>query len=263
VCSSDLEAGIKAIRAKYGAETKVVFVFDSLEKIQGDRVNEGAVIDSVRRVFSQGIEWLQLPYVHAVYTVPPWLDLVEPSLVDSIRVLPAVRQWKNTPDRENDPEGWNLLRALLQKRIGPRMESVFGAPDAAGHFEQAEKLIAICGGHFRDLLQLVRNAIQKSSKLPLTDRAVQATINAANKFIIADDDAEWLSKIGQYRSAYLDSYGDTKVMRLSRFLDRHWVLFLTNGEGWYDLHPLVRAEVEGIMQRRSQQQQQQPSSDKT
>jgi len=33
------------------------------------------------------------------------------------------------------------------------------------------------------------------------------------------------------------------VGRLSRFLDTHLVLYLTNGEDWYDVHPLIRDEV--------------------
>jgi hypothetical protein len=33
---------------------------------------------------------------------------------------------------------------------------------------------------------------------------------------------------------------------LSRFLDTHLVLFLTNGKDWYDLHPLIREEVAAL-----------------
>jgi hypothetical protein len=36
---------------------------------------------------------------------------------------------------------------------------------------------------------------------------------------------------------------------LNRFLDSHLVLFLTNGKQWYDVHPLIREEVQNIIQR--------------
>jgi hypothetical protein len=39
------------------------------------------------------------------------------------------------------------------------------------------------------------------------------------------------------------------VSRLTRFLDTHFVLYLRNGEEWYDIHPLIREEVQAIVDR--------------
>ena len=37
-----------------------------------------------------------------------------------------------------------------------------------------------------------------------------------------------------------------EINRLTRFLDTHVVLYLKNGEEWYDVHPLIRKEVATI-----------------
>jgi hypothetical protein len=41
----------------------------------------------------------------------------------------------------------------------------------------------------------------------------------------------------------LKSTAQAEINRLTKFLDTHIVLYLRNGEEWYDVHPLVRDEV--------------------
>ena len=63
---------------------------------------------------------------------------------------------------------------------------------------------------------------------------------------IALDDAKWLDEIERERSTLLKTTAAAEIGRLTRFLDTHMVLYLRNGEEWYDLHPLVRDEVQKI-----------------
>jgi hypothetical protein len=67
------EEGIKQIRKARGADTQVVFIFDQLEQLHGTLQTEQEVIRSVERIFAIHIDLLKIPYVHAVFTVPPWL----------------------------------------------------------------------------------------------------------------------------------------------------------------------------------------------
>jgi hypothetical protein len=76
------------------------------------------------------------------------------------------------------------------------------------------------------------------------DRAVA---NVRNEFGgIAVEDARWLAEIGKWRNTVLPDSSPENVGRLSGFLDTHLVLYLTNGEDWYDIHPLIREQVEAL-----------------
>jgi len=75
------EDGIKHIREARGENTQVVFIFDQLEQLRGTLQTEQEVIRSVERIFSIHVDLLRIPYVHAVFTVPPWLKFVLPGTV--------------------------------------------------------------------------------------------------------------------------------------------------------------------------------------
>lgn len=244
-----VEEGVKALRnAKRNPELPVVFLFDQFEQVRGSRTNEADVIHSVGRLFANHLDLLRLPYVHVIYTVPPWLQFVLPGAF-SIETLPSVRLWENDDSRTAYPEGWRLFREAVSKRLGLEgRQRVFGAEHLANS-PLADKLIGVSGGHFRDLLDLFRKTIVLirtwRPSLPVSAEVVErAIVNVRNDYLpIATEDAHWLAEIGQRRTPALPSAAPEHVARLSRFLDSHLVMYLTNGEDWYDIHPLVRDEV--------------------
>lgn len=101
------EDGFKAIRKSRGEDTKVVFLFDSLEQIRGSLSNEQEVTRSVELLFSNHLRLLEIPYLHVVYTVPPWLKFVLPGT--DIVVLPCLRLWNNDPQRSSCGAGTDAL----------------------------------------------------------------------------------------------------------------------------------------------------------
>jgi hypothetical protein len=244
------EDGIKAIRAKRGEDVPgMVFLFDQLEQIRGSLTNEQSVIHSVERLFSQHLKLLEIPYLHIVYTVPPWLKFILPVIV-RIDILPSVRQWNNDPQRTEYPDGWKALRSLVHRRFGKAdFAAFFGGPGP--RHPLADRLIAVCGGHFRDLLLLLREAVLRVQSLPVTPEVIQSAITAitSNFLPIAIDDAKWLAQIERLRGPALPTTGEKDVNRLTRFLDTHFVLYFANGMEWYDIHPLIREEVAAIVQR--------------
>lgn len=245
------EDGVRAIRQHRQSDTRIVFIFDSLEQIRGSLSNEQDVIRSVERLFANHLKLLELPYLHAVYTVPPWLQFVMPN-VAKIVMIPSIRQWNNDDQRSECTAGWTALRALAHKRFGDEGgRRFFGQPNAQGHFAKADKIITVCGGHFRDLLLLLREALVRAKSLPVTSEVLDAAIaSVRNNFLpIAIDDARWLDQIARLRTAALPSVKPEDVNRLTRFLDTHFVLYLTNGKEWYDSHPLIREEVAEIVKR--------------
>ncbi len=247
-----IEEGVKAARhAKGQPDLQVVFLFDQFEQIRGSRSNEQAVIRSVERQFARYMDTLRLPLVHVIYTVPPWLQFVLPGAF-SIEILPCVRLWENDRQRSRYPGGWRSFQDAILKRFTEEgFRQIFGTSPGAGQ-QMADKLIAQSGGHFRDLLRLFREAIALVGPwrptLPITPAVLErAVANIRNEFRpIADDDARWLAEIGRRRDTALPDSSPESVGRLSSFLDAHLVLYLANGEGWYDIHPLIREEVEAL-----------------
>ncbi|HEV7858857.1 MAG TPA: hypothetical protein VGO91_09535 [Pyrinomonadaceae bacterium] len=241
------EDGVKAIKRVWGDEKQVVFIFDSLEQIRGSLSDEEAVIRSVERVFASHMSLLRLPYVHVVYTVPPWLQFVMQG--NDIYLLPNIKLWNNDPQRSPHDAGWKALRELVLKRIGTEgCQRLFGC-ETVEPFTSSDELIAFCGGHFRDLLLLLRETVLRAKSLPVSQGVINSAITSVrNNFLpIATEDAVWLDKIGETRTPMLPDTKTDSVSRLTRFLDTHLVLYLTNGKDWYDIHPLIRDEVKQIV----------------
>lgn len=244
-----IEDGVKAIRQSRGEDVKIVFLFDSLEQVRGSLTNEQAVIHSVKTLFANHLKKLELPYLHCVYTVPPWLQFVMPNVV-KITLLPSVRQWNNDANRTPYQAGRDALCGLAKKRFGDGdFQEFFGSTD------RADQLVAVCGGHFRDLLLLLRESVLRAKSLPVEDDVTQHAIQSVRRSFlpIAAEDAKWLDQIGKLRTCALPSDKPEDVGRLTRFLDTHFVLYLNNGEDWgedwYDIHPLIREDVAVIVRR--------------
>ncbi|MBI2928246.1 MAG: hypothetical protein HYY24_21465 [Verrucomicrobia bacterium] len=244
------EDAVKAIRAQTGDDKKIVFIFDSLEQVRGSLSNETEVIRSVESLFSNHLDALRLPYLHVVYTVPPWLKFLLKNL--SVEIIPSVRQWLHDTQRTPDPTGNAALQRALERRL--KVEG-FGAEPVGQVLGQtwpvkaspASLLVASCGGHFRDLFLLLREALVRARTLPLAEAAVEESIAwvRRNFLPLAIEDARWLARIADTRHPSYESADDAG--RLARFLDTHIVLYFSDREEWYDVHPLVRPEVDRIL----------------
>jgi hypothetical protein len=237
------EDGVKAVKEVWGDDKQVVYIFDSLEQLRGALTNEEGVLRSVERVFANHLNLLRLPYIHAIYTVPPWLQFVMQG--SDIYLLPCIRLWNNDAERTHYEPGWDAVRALVLKRIGQEgCERLFGC-NLEKPFTSTDDLIAVCGGHFRDLLRLLGDIVRRTDALPVTPDVLKSAVMSLRDDYspIAIEDALWLAKIAEHRTPMLPDTKSQTVSRLTRFLDTHVVLYLTNGVKWFDIHPLVRDEV--------------------
>ena len=244
------EDGVKEIRKFYDDDKQVVFIFDSLEQLRGSLSNENDVLQSVERLFANHLPALKIPYVHAIYTVPPWFKFVKVGGGSRLNILPSIRQWDNDNHRSRCHHGCDALHSFIRKRFGDDgYTGFFGAGDEG--YAKAEKLVSVCGGHFRDLLRLLREAILRADTWPVSDEVLeQALVEVRGDYLpIAIEDAMWLAKIEELRESSLPTAEPSDVSRLTRFLDTHFVLYLKNGKEWYDIHPLIRGEVGEIVKR--------------
>ena len=241
-----IQDGVKEIKNALGQDTKVVFILDSVEQIRGSLFNEQTVIQSVERTFSQNYKLLELPSVHTIYTVPPWLKFVMPNgFTKPIIILHSIKQWLNDEKRSRSDEGNDMFMEIVKRRFGDDGLTEFFGDDA----QKINKLIKYCGGSLRDLLRLLNDTVLPVQDFPVTDEGIERAVNnVKSTFLpIAIDDAHWLAKIEKTREASLANTQGINVGKLTRFLDTHFVLYLRNGQEWYDIHPLIREEVENIV----------------
>ena len=237
------EDGYKAIE-KGPKKPRVVFIFDSLEQIRGSLSDEKNVIRSVELLFSNHLGMLSIPYVHMVYTVPPWLKFVLKGV--DMAVIPCIRIWEKDDHQMECAAGMQAMRRLIARRFPvDGMARYFGE----AHADRMDRFIRLSGGHFRDLLQLFRETIVQTDNLPVSQTIIeQAIIEVRSHFMpIPVEDARWLSQIAKEKASPLRNDSADEVGRLTRFLDSHIILYLRNGEEWYDIHPLVREEVARIV----------------
>jgi hypothetical protein len=246
------ESGVQAIREQRGDDTEVVFIFDQLEQLRGDYRNWQDVIRSVQQVFTVHLSRLRMPYVHCVYSVPAWLTFLSPRPKD-MTMLPTVHLWKR--DRAPGPGAWNIFKDVVRRRMpgdtdaerAASLERLFG-PDALATNGPVERLIDASGCHVRDLLQLMRKVLYRTTVLPAGPEVVEAVAaETRREFLpIARDDARLLAEIDRKRAFDLDTMDAGAIERLSRFCNGHMVIYFENGESWYDTHPLIREEVERV-----------------
>jgi hypothetical protein len=188
-----------------------------------------------------------------VMTVPPWLKFTLPD-AKKIRLLYNVKLWQNNQERTRHEPGWSALHALVEKRFTQEgIERYFGKAKKSAFPELAERLIAASGGHFRDLIILLRETILRANPddLPVGQNAVSAAISSyRDTFLpIPLADAAWLHEIGVDRDSLLKDRTTESVLRMTFFLDTHCALILKNGDEWYDVHPIIRDEIAEIVRR--------------
>lgn len=235
---------VAALKRRSPEALGVVFLFDSLERLRGPENEFKSTMDSVVRVLIQYADFLKLPNCHVVLTVPPYAELIRPDLsykYDNLfRVLPAIKVLERGPAVTPFPDGILAMATIVEKRIPA--DRIFGP----GRRELLEKLIISSGGHVRTLLLFLRELLMGTLRggLPVTESEVERVIElyaerARNS--IRPEGVHLLDSVR--RRTTLDEIQDTELGLLARYIDSHLVLCYQNGEGWFEVHPLVREHV--------------------
>lgn len=246
--------GLQQVRRQRGTGRNVVFLFDQLEQLRDTLSTEGRVAESVGTLIANHRADLQIPSFHMVFTVPSWLKFTLPD-PGRVRLLYNVKLWKNDEQRSRFATGWKTIHRIVERRFTkPGLARYFGKLRKDSSSALADRLIAASGGHFRDLLLLLRETLLRASSLPIDGHVVDAAIASlrSSYLPIPLADAQWLNQIGRNRDSLLRDRSPESVQRMTFFLDTHCALILHNGEEWYDVHPLIRDEVEEIVRRETE-----------
>lgn len=235
---------VQMVRAEEGdPDKKVVLILDSVERIRGVGREDMSVYDSVRNLFFGHADALRIPFLHVVYTVPPYLPVLAAaagSLMGGATTgrLVSTHIFKDR-SRVVDPGGLAVMREVVSARYAA-WKKIFTT-------EALDRLAISSGGDLREFFRLLRlclTAVRDDSQLPLAAEAVAHAENAARADMlpIPADHLSWLKDVTESHECCLPS--DAKLPVLSQFLDNRLVLVYRNGSDWYDVHPLLREVVD-------------------
>ena len=236
---------VTTIRKQTGdPNKKVVLLVDSVEQIRGVGSEAQLVHESVVNLFSGHTANLQFDLLHVVYTVPPFLTPLAPKAGQNFGGNSIV-SWPNIHVRDRigtpDENGLRVMREIIKRRY-LNWESIFSK-------EQLNRLATSSGGDVRDYFRLIRECLitlmldtkpgaQVSS---LTLDSVEAQLRS-ELLPIAAEDGRWLARIQKNKDTALEV--NARRPDLARFLDSNLIMNYLNGEPWYDIHPLLVAEVD-------------------
>lgn len=218
---------------------RCVLLADSIEKIRGYGDDAGKVYESMQRLFVGEGAALQLPGVHVVYSVSPFLLEQNPHLPASLGTgfvvnMPSVHVFAKASS-EPDEDGLAAVQSIVEKRF-PRCKEVFTPV-------QVRRLASYTGGDLRDFLRAIRVALSDDiDALPVQDATVDYALgHITPSRAIPVEHVKWLASLDSSHEAELA--GDINATLLQRYLASKHVLAYLNGDTWYAVHPMLQSWV--------------------
>ncbi|OZH52974.1 KAP family P-loop domain-containing protein [Hydrocoleum sp. CS-953] len=233
-------------KLKQHGKNGLVVIVDNLDKVDSSPKPWGR--PQPEYLFVDRGEQLTGLHCHVIYTLPLALrfsndygTLIQ-RFKNPAKVLPMVSI--QLQDGNNCGEGMALLRQLVLARAFPNLEPEQRLKKITEIFDSAETLDHLCqmsGGHVRNVLRLLNEAIKKEKKLPISrdslDKVVQ---NFRNERILAVEDEEWelLRQVAKTQKVT----GDDGYQRLIRSM---FVYEYQDDEGsWFDINPILKDGVQ-------------------
>jgi hypothetical protein len=233
-----MEDCVKALRARHGDDTRVVLILDSVERIRGTSINADEVAASLQMLFEGHADKLGFPYIHVIYTVPPWLKIKSSGLAglyDGSQQIPCIKV--RDAEGQKHQDGLDLLQQIVAGRGH--------WPTLLGERERLDALSLASGGYLRDLFRLLREVLilARTRDVPASADVIELAMHKVRNayWPIANSDVLWLQRIQESRSTELPD--NDKLHDLSRFFDTHLVLTYRNGHEWWAVHPLIAGLV--------------------
>lgn len=214
---------------------KLVLVVDGLDKIVKVVTDDKSGRTNLEEIFIDRCEQLKRLACHVIYTVPISLAHsvnaveLENRYGQRVEILPMVTI-KQRGQKILCDKGLQTLKMLIEKRL----QDVEISLSEFINETELQRLCLMSGGHARNLVQLVRAAIEYSATLPLSTKAVDRVIaqmrDTMRRSIEADD---WIKLAEVHRDQDEKDYRDLLFRRI--------ILEYRDDDEttWHDIHPLV------------------------
>ena len=223
--------------------SQLAVIADNLDKIvpfsqEGKRSN-------LDEIFLDRAEQLKDLHCHVIYTIP--ISMAHSNRAndlgndyDNLQVLPMIMV--QNQDGSPNATGLAKLKELIEKRfkqIYPNLSVEIGLFDNA---ETLERLCLMSGGHVRNLLSMMQEAISRTENLPITAKAAQRAITQARDvYRRTPGENEWqiLAKVSKTQEILNDQ--EHRDLLFNRCI-LEYRYYDEEGESlpWYDVHPLIK-----------------------
>lgn len=208
------------------ASRKLVVVFDNLEKMDPELVDRAIIqrADELRKLRANVLFFFNPASEYAPSTV----HASSAFTCINVPVMPV--RFPGDPDDMVRPEARDAIEHLLSQRL--LLDKVFEDPSAA-----IERLARISGGHLRHIFQVARRAVEETEPDPVTMAALEKAARWWGTRMTASlqpDDFPRAVTIHRTHKI-LDTVQDRRMLRMSCVL-------AYDGEGWWDMHPGIRAD---------------------
>jgi hypothetical protein len=244
----DFRAGIlQRIREHHGDHAKgdhakIVILLDSLELLRGSGDADDEVFSSVKTLFTQYPRLICLHDIQVVYSVAPYLIHLAQQIVAlfgerALSRLTTAHVFK-TRSRDLDlGHGVTVVRRIIAQRY-PDWERIL--PESV-----LDRLIEASGGDLRDLFRLLSIVLLELDFYDDVDRATDYALAEVRRNMtwLTEPQRERLRYLARYKQPRLNDDADRDA--LVHDLEAKRVFMYSNGEDWFDIHPLLRDLVEG------------------
>lgn len=240
-----LNAFIADAKAKLPPDKQhIVVIADNLDRIVPIHDDYGR--NSHDEIFLDRSDQLQGLDCHVIYTVP--ISMVYSNRANDLKeiygnpdLLPMVMV--QTPDGQPHPPGIAKMQEVLIRRIRPYIPNVALGGDVFENDAVVTQLCLASGGHVRELLLLMKEAMNRTEALPIPTVAVRraiATTRDTYRRTVEKEQWRVLAKVAKTRSIDNDEPHRDLLFRRCLMEYRYF-----DDEGtmqcWYDAHPLIKA----------------------
>ena len=233
-------------KLKQRGKNGLVVIVDNLDKVDSSPKPWGR--PQPEYLFVDRGEQLASLHCHVIYTLPLALrfsndfNTLTQRFKSDPQVLPMVSI--QLRDGKEFGEGMAKLRQLVLARAFPHLEEQQRLEKITEIFDSTETLDYLCkmsGGHVRNILRILNDAIKKQKGLPISSENLNKVIqNFRNERTLAVDDQEWelLRQVAQTKKVK----GDDGYQRLIRSM---FVYEYRDDDGsWFDINPILKDSVE-------------------
>jgi AAA ATPase domain len=227
----------------------LVLIVDNLDRIV-ERYEGENLPSNYEQIFVNHSDQLCGLSCHVIYTVPIslaysfHLSALEQSY-KPIQVLPMVML--RNPDGTVCEEGVAKMKELIRQRFkfaggGQSLEEVF---------ESAEALMKLCemsGGHPRNLISLMKAALQHTTEFPIKTKSVQRAVSELRdtyRKIIDGHEWETLAQVAEEKVITANDDLFRSLLFRRCILEYRYIDDEGKVQVWHDVHPLVRG-IEGF-----------------
>jgi hypothetical protein len=225
-------------------KSQLVVIADNIDRIVPIPQQNGRT--NLDEIFLDGAQQLQSLNCHVIYTIP--ISMAYSSRAVDLRdiygdpqVLPMIMV--QTPDGKTNEAGLAKIMEIIKKRVEPFAPNADLETEIFSSAESLQRLCFMSGGHVRNLMLLVRSAIDHIDSLPITEKAIQRAITQARdtyRRTVEQDEWELLAKVACTKQ--IDNNDDRYYKLLFSRCVLQYKYFDDERElqPWYDVHPLIK-----------------------